>query len=142
MGFSVSAAAAIIGVAILLSVELMVADVIPTITETHDSYEEMKERSIDQIQTDIKITNVLTTNNASNYDHNFTVENTGSTSLETANFQILINGVAQSFICTKSYLHPENIVYFNVTNQLGAGNKRVKIVTDNGISDYYDYTII
>ena len=141
MGFSVSAAAAIIGVAVLISIELMVANVIPTITDTQDSYDEMRDRAIDQIQTDINITNVVTSNNGSNYDHNISVENTGSISLETANFDVLINGVKQTFVCTKTYLHPENIVYFNVTNLAGTGAKRVKIVTDNGISDYYDYTI-
>jgi len=41
MGFSVSAAAAIIGVAILLSFEFMVVNVIPTITDTQDSYEQL-----------------------------------------------------------------------------------------------------
>ena len=141
MGFSVSAAAAIIGVAVLISIELMVANVIPTITDTQDSYDEMKDRAINQIQTDINITNVVTSINGSNYDHNVTVENTGSTSLETTKFDILINGVKQTFVCSKIYLHPENIVYFNVTNLVGAGDKRVKIVTDNAISDYYDYII-
>lgn len=141
MGFSLSAAAAIIGVAVLISIELMVANVIPTITDTHDSYNEMRDRAIDQIQTDINITNVETPINGSNYDHNITVENTGSTSLETANFDVLINGVKQTFVCSKIYLHPENIVYFNITNLPGNGAKRVKIVADNAISDYYDYTI-
>ena len=141
MGFSVSAATAIIGVAVLISIELMVANVIPTITETHDSYDDMRNRAIEQIQTDINITNVNTTQNGSNYDHNITVQNTGSTTLETSNFDVLIDGIKQIFTCSKTYLHPENIVYFNITNLAGTGNKRVKVVANNGISDYYDFTI-
>jgi archaellum component FlaF (FlaF/FlaG flagellin family) len=141
MGFSVSAAAAIIGVAILLSFEFMVANVIPTITDTHDSYDEMRDRAIDQIQTNINITSVSTPNNGSNYDHNITVENTGSITLETANFNVLINGTKYTYTCSKTYLHPENEVYFNITNLPGNGAMRAKVVTDNGISDYYDYTI-
>ena len=141
MGFSLTAATAIIGVAILISIELLVAEVIPTITETHVSYEEMRDRIINQIQTDINITNVATSINGSNYDHNITVENTGSITLETANFDVLINGTKRIFTCTKTYIHPENEVYFNVTNLPGTGDMKVKIVTDNGISDYYDYII-
>jgi len=141
MGFSLSAATAIIGVAILMSFEVMVADVIPTITDTHDSYDEMKERFVDQIQTDINITSIRTSANASNYDLNITVENTGSITLETENFNILINGTKHTFTCSKKYLHPQNEVYFNVTNLPGSGNRRLKVVTNNGVSDYYEYTI-
>ena len=141
MGFSLSAATAIIGVAILMSFEVMVADVIPTITDTHDSYDEMKERAVDQIQTDINITSIRTSANASNYDLNITVENTGSITLETENFNILINGTKHTFTCSKKYLHPQNEVYFNVTNLPGSGNRRLKVVTNNGVSDYYEYTI-
>lgn len=141
MGFSVSAATAIIGVAILISFEVMVADVIPTIKDTNEAYDEMKERVVDQIQTDVNITSVSTPANASNYDLNITVENTGSITLETENFNILINGTKHTFTCSKTYLHPENIVYFNITNLPGSGNRRLKVVTNNGISDYYEYTI-
>ena len=141
MGFSVSVATAIIGVAILMSLEVILADVIPTITDTHDSYDEMKERAVNQIQTDINITNVRTTDNASNYDLNITVENTGSITLETDNFNILVDGTEHPFRCSKTYLHPENYVYFNVTNLPGSGSRRLKVITNNGISDYYEYTI-
>ena len=141
MGFSISAAAAIIGVAILISFELIVADVIPTVTDTYDAYDEMRDRAIDQIQTDINITSISTPANDSNYDLNVTVENTGSITLETENFNILINGTSHSFTCSKTYLHPEKQVYFKVTNLAGVGSRRLKIVADNGISDYYTYTI-
>jgi len=141
MGFSISAAAAIIGVAILISFELIVADVIPTVTDTYDAYDEMRDRAIDQIQTDINITSISTPANDSNYDLTITVENTGSITLETENFNILINGTSHIFTCSKKYFHPENQVYFNVTNLAGVGSRRLKIVADNGISDYYTYTI-
>ena len=59
MGFSLTAAAAIIGVALLISLELIVGTTIPTITDVHKAYDDMKDRSIDQIQTDISITNAV-----------------------------------------------------------------------------------
>ena len=142
MGFSLAAAAAIIGVSTLIVIGTTVENILPTMTDTNDSYDDMKNRAIDQVQTDINITSVITPSNGSNYDLNFTVDNTGSVILETSYFNILINGTAQQFTCTGSYLYPENEVYFNVTNLPGAGTRILKVITDNGISDYYEYAIV
>jgi len=142
MGFSLVAAAAIIGVSTLIVIGTIVENLLPAMTEVNDSYDELKDRAIDQIQTDINITSVTTPSNGSNYDLNFSVENTGSVVLETSYFNILINGTDQQFTCTKLYLYPESEVYFNVTNLSGTGARILKVITDNGISDYYEYTIV
>lgn len=141
MGFSLVAAAAIIGVSTIIVIGIIVESLLPTMTEVNDSYDDMKDRAINQIQTDINITSVTTPANGSNYDLNFSVENTGSTALETSYFNILINGTDYQFTCTGSYLYPENELYFNVTNLSGTGNRILKVITENGISDYYEYTI-
>jgi len=141
MGFSLVAAAAIIGVSILMVIEIIVGTTIPTITDIHDSFDDMRDRAIDQVQTDINITDVTSETNGSNYDINVTVENTGSNTLETVYFNILINGTEKKFTCSKSYLHPENEVYFNVSSLQGTGPRRLKVVTNSGISDYYDFTL-
>jgi len=77
----------------------------------------------------------------SNYDINITVENTGSVTLKTTYFNILINGIDKPFSCSKKYLYPENEVYFNVSNLQATGDTRLKIITNNGISNYYDFTL-
>lgn len=141
MGFSLVAAAAIIGVSILMAIEIIVGTTVPTLTDVHDSFDDMRDRAIDQVQTDINITDVTSEANGSNYDINITVENTGCITLETTYFNILINGTDKEFTCSKSYLHPENEVYFNVSSLQGTGDRRLKVVTDNGISDYYDFTL-
>ena len=141
MGFSLVAAAAIIGVSALMVIELIVGTTIPTITDIHDSFDDMKDRAIDQVQTDINITDVTSEVNGSNYDINVTVENTGSITLKTSNFNILINGTENQFTCSKSYLHPENEIYFNVSSLAGSGKRILKVVTNNGISDYYEFTL-
>lgn len=141
MGFSLVAAAAIIGVSVLMVIELIVGTTIPTITDIHDSFDDMKDRAIDQVQTDINITDVTSEVNGSNYDINVTVENTGSITLKTSNFNILINGTENQFTCSKSYLHPENEIYFNVSSLAGSGKRILKVVTNNGISDYYEFTL-
>ena len=141
MGFSLTAAAAIIGVAIVISIELIVSTTIPTITEVHDSYDQMRDRSIEKIQTDINITSLTTVANLSNYDLDFTVKNTGSITLETDYFTVLIDGNQSSFTCSTTYLYPEKTADFTLLNLPGSGTARLKVVTDNGISDYYEYAV-
>jgi archaellum component FlaF (FlaF/FlaG flagellin family) len=141
MGFSLVGAFAIIGVSILMVFEILTGNLLPAVTDYNNAYDDMKDRIIDQVQTDISITNVTTPANASNYDLNFTVENTGGVCLKTDDFDVLINGTSYNFTCTNSYLYIDSSVYFNVTNLSGTGERRLKIVTNNGISDYYTYTI-
>jgi len=141
MGFSLVAAAAIIGVSVLMVIEIIVGTTIPTLTDIHDSFNDMRNRSIDQVQTDINITRVTVEVNGSDYDINITVENLGSITLETTYFNILINGTEKQFTYSTSYLYPEKVVYFNVYNLQGNGERRLKVVTDNGISDYYKFIL-
>ena len=142
MGFSLVVAASIIGFSVLMAIEIIVGTTIPTLTNVQDSFYDMRNRAIDKIQTDINITEVTIEINGSNYDINITVENLGSTSLETEYFNILINGTEKQFTCSTSYLHPKNEAYFYVSNLQGSGECKLKIVTDNGISDYYKFVLL
>lgn len=141
MGFSLAGAAAIIGVSILMGIEIIVSTTIPTLTGVHNAFDDMRNRAITQVQTDINIIDVTSVVNGSNYDINITVENTGSVTLETIFFDILINGTKNDFTCSKSYILPENKVYFNVSSLSGFGIRRLKVVTNNGISDYYEFIL-
>ncbi|MCK5258734.1 MAG: hypothetical protein KAJ69_04375 [Thermoplasmatales archaeon] len=140
MGLSLTAAAAIIGVSTLVAIGTLTGNILPTTTDIYDSCKEMKDRYVDQIQTDIIISGVTNSSNGTNYDVNITVENTGITNLETCHFNILVNGESQEFTCSNSYLFPEDVAYFNVTG-ISSGSKKLKVVTNNGISDYYEYVI-
>jgi archaellum component FlaF (FlaF/FlaG flagellin family) len=140
MGFSLIAAAAILGFTLFMVAEIITSDVLPTIEGINDSYGDMKERLNDQLQTDINITVVsrsVNSVNGTNYDYNISVQNTGSVTLTTEDFMILINGTGHPFTCSHKYLHPENTEYFRVVNVTGTGTTRVKVVTNNGIADYY-----
>jgi len=141
MGFSLVAATAIIGVSLIMCLEIIVGTTIPTITDLNKSFDYMRNRAIDQVQTNIDIISVTSEINGSNFDINLTVENIGSITLQTSNFDILINGIKNEFTCSKSYLYPEGEVYFNILNIPGSGEKRLKIITNNGIADYYLFII-
>lgn len=141
MGFSVIAAAAILGLTLFMAVEIIASDLLPTIEDMNKSYDELKERHQNQLQSDINITIVLRSANGSNYDYNISVKNTGSATLFTNDFEILINGSEYQFTCPRENLYPENTVYFHIMNVASAGSQRVKVITNNGIADYYTYTI-
>ncbi len=140
MGFSLVGAFAIIGVSILMVLEILTGSLLPAVTDYNDSYDVMKDRIIEQVQTDILITGTSTSINGSNYDLNITVNNTGGVTLKTEDFNILINGTSFGFTCSNSYLYIDSTVYFNVSAIPGGGDSRVKVVTNNGISDYETYT--
>jgi MSHA biogenesis protein MshQ len=70
---------------------------------------------------------------------NITIKNTGSITLKTSEFTLLINGTTYQCVSSCLYLHPQKEV--NLTVSLTAvGAKRLKVITANGISDYYEYT--
>ena len=140
MGFSLVAAFAVIGVSIFIAIEILTGSLLPAITDTDESYDDMVDRSIEMVQTDINITNVVTSGSLT-YNHNITLKNMGSITLNISDFTVLINGRMQQFVCPVSYLYPEKETYLNVSNLPGAGDKRLKVITGNGISDYYEYSI-
>ncbi|MBN1861853.1 MAG: hypothetical protein JW840_10395 [Candidatus Thermoplasmatota archaeon] len=139
MGFSLIAATAILGITLFMAVEIIVSDLIPTMEEINTSYTTMKDRIQEQLHTGINITAVVRSVNGTNYNYNISVKNTGSITLLTDNFVILLNGTECPFYCSGQYLYPENIVYFVMENQAGEGQKRLKIITNNGIASFYTY---
>jgi archaellum component FlaF (FlaF/FlaG flagellin family) len=139
MGFSLIAAAAVLGFTLFMAVEIITSDLLPTIEDINNSYSDMKQRFEDHLQTDINITTVTSSANGSNYDYNISVRNTGSVTLVTKDFTILINGSEYEFTCAHPYLYPENTAHFQIVNVTGAGAKRMKVIANSGIADYYAF---
>ncbi len=142
MGFSLSVAAAILGVSILIAAEIIIGSIPPTFEDANESYYDMKNRLIEETQTNVNITSVDTTINGANHNISIVIENIGSVVLNTSYFNILINGTNKQFNCSKPYIYLENTAYFNITDLEGnAGPRRLKVVTKNGVSDYYEYIL-
>ncbi len=139
MGFSVSTATAIIGVTIVMALEVSLGAMIPMYTNIQESYQDMKTRSIDELQTDITINDVNVTANASLHDLNITIKNTGCIVLEREYITILIDGVIKDFTSSSAYLYPESIEYYIINGLSGIGEKKIKIIAPNGISCYASY---
>lgn len=134
MGFSLTAAAAIIGVAMLMSLEVLWGATLPTLEDIHDKYDNMKDRAIEQAQTEITIINAVWINP----NTLISVNNNGSVSVNTTYCNILHNGISKSFSCTISNIYPEQTAVFTVSEQFNTGDI-IKIITPNGLSDYYTY---
>jgi len=139
MGFSISASTAIIGVAILMTLEVSMGTVIPVLTDLDESYDDMRQRTLDELQTSIVISNITVQANASLHDLSIKVDNTGSTVIDSNYVHVLIDGVLSSFTSSESYWFPEQLVTLSVYGVSGSGSKIVKVVTNNGISDYKSY---
>ena len=69
-----------------------------------------------------------------------TVENIGSTTLKTDDFNILVNGEIKSISCTTSDIYLNGQVSFSVISPV-ASEDVIKVISGNGVSDYYEYTV-
>jgi len=138
MGFSLIAATAIIGVTIFIAVDILLGGLTPAVQNITDSYKELKNRMIEQIHTNINITNLSLIENGSANDYNLTIKNTGSVTLKTTDFHVLINGTTYTHRCSQTYLYPDDLVYFLIDNIPTSEAKRFKVITPNGVTDYYE----
>lgn len=141
MGFSVSAAAAIIGIAFIMVLEVSMGTILPVLNDLDESYDEMRQRAIDELQTRIEIENISVQSNGSLHDLSIQVKNNGSTVVENSYVNLLINGTLSSFTCANDYWFPENSYTLSVYGVSGSGEKKIKLIAKNGISDYETYTV-
>jgi len=140
MGFSLIASAAILAVTLFMAVEIITGSLLPTIEGINTSYGELKDRLSNQMHTDIAITQVSRAIDGLSYEYTIMVQNTGSVTLTTAKFALLFNGTAYPATCSSACLYPDNHCNFTAINIPGGGTMRIKIITENGIADYYTYT--
>ncbi len=140
MGFSLIASAAILAVTLFMAVEIITGALLPTLDGINTSYGQLKNRLTDELHTDINITTVSQAVNGTDvYNYNITVQNIGSVTLRTGKFSVLVNGTAYPASCSCLYLYPQSVGYFTLTNVPFGGAARIKIISDNGIADYYTY---
>ena len=91
MGFSVSGATALILVAFLVSFGAFYTATTGTFNEIQDAEADQTDRNIDTINTDIEIGSAVY-NGSGNYDLVITANNTGATTLELNDTDLLIDG--------------------------------------------------
>ena len=108
-----------------------------------DASYEKNEMQIKRLQTDILIDDSTPAGSAASYDLTVTISNTGSETLRSDELDILIDGTIQSYTFAPTTITwtPDEVKTLTVTGLSGSGSHRVKVVTENGISDYDTYGV-
>lgn len=139
MGFSLIAAAVVLGIATAMAFNIFTTAVFPTVTDINTAYQDLNQRLDTTSHANIQITTITQTPNATSYDYTITIHNTGTITLPTQTMTVLIDGTQHPFTTTTHYLYPDTATTLTLTNIPGAA-PRVKVITDHAIAAYSTYT--
>jgi len=144
MGFSTTAAFTIIFVFSLAVFGLVYSVTTDTAKMYVSELREKKESIESASNTRLELISLNATATSSG-THNVTVvlKNTGTTTLDVQNFDILIDGVKYGFDYNRTKLYPETSVEIKAYQIPGGNGKshRLKIVADNGYAIYTTYVV-
>lgn len=140
MGFGVSVATAIIAIGIILTVTVHYERVSGSYESLHDATDAKQARMTSVLDTAIEIynTSACLCEGKGKIDHKtgneyFHIKNTGTTSINVSDLNVLVNGAIVSPDPPWSgWLYPGKT--FNATLELDVSNDDVKIITANGRS--------
>lgn len=142
MGFSVSAAALIIGISFLIAFEGFTTAIVPLVSDVHQSYSEMMDKKTEASQASIDIINVSTNSNGSGYvDCAIYIKNSGSNTITLQRCSLLIDGILTVFQTNDSFLFPERFATLFVYHLPLSGLTRMKLVTEHNIATYIEVNI-
>ena len=120
--------------------EVSMGTVLPVLTDLDESYDDMRNRAVDELQTNIQITDMSAQANSSLHDLTINLTNSGSTVIETSYINVLIDGSMSVFAIDDLYWFPESSYTVLVNGVSGSGVHQVKVITKNGICDYATYS--
>ncbi len=137
---------------VVVTIFLVSAILIATISYTTlSSSQDLLSSSVDEhysllntkLQTDVQIVQSNAIIHNSTYQLSLEVLNTGSETLSSDELDVLIDGVHMPYSSVSAITTwtPETYTVLNISNLSGFGDHRVKVVTKNGICDYYSYSI-
>ncbi|NOR48958.1 MAG: hypothetical protein GQ533_13100 [Methanosarcinaceae archaeon] len=107
-----------------------------------DASYEQNDMQIKRLQTDILIDSSIP-GSGTPYDLTITVSNTGSETLQSDELNVLVDGIIESytFAPMTTTWTPDGTITLTVAGLSGGGSHRVKVITENGISDYDTYSV-
>ncbi len=142
MGFSTTAAFAILFIAGLVALGILSATVI---TEVRDLNDLIKARSNTELSVaKFEIVNVTALNTtATTYNLTVIVENTGSTTFNCTKFTLLVDGKPIDFTVNRTILYPLQYAKFYNSSLSGGVNSthRLEVVSDNGLIEYATFVV-
>ncbi len=144
MGFSVAASFTILLITTLIVSGIILSESIHKFKEARQVYLEEKEKAIEVLTTSFDIISIAAYNTSSTA-HNLVVvlKNTGSTTLETSYFSVLVDGVLVDASYNASYFYPGEYLRIEVLGLGGGAGSahRLKIVAENGVAVYGSYQV-
>ena len=145
MGFSVTAAFALMMIACLVAFGAIVTVLNTNIRAINAAEKQQTELKVEKANTDFKITSVNATNTTiSTYDLTVVLYNDGSTTLKSNDFSVLIDGVLQQNVTYNvTYFYPLSYMKFTIDGLQGTvgSTHRLEVVSGNGIAKFAEYTV-
>jgi flagellar protein FlaF len=145
MGFSVAASFTILLITTLIVSGMILSESIHKLKEARLVYIQEKKKAIEVLTTEFQITSIEAYNTSpTTHTLTVTIENTGSTTLETSYFSVLVDGVLVDASYNVSYLYPGEYLRIDSSGLSGGAGTthRLKIVAENGIAKYGSYQVI
>ena len=144
MGFSVAASFTILLVATLIVSGMILSESIHKLKEARQVYVQEKKKAVEVLNTDFSIVSI-SAYNTSPTTHSLTVilKNTGSTTLETAYFSVLVDGALITPNYNVSHFYPGEYLRLDASGLSGGAGTthRLKIVAENGVAAYGEYQV-
>lgn len=144
MGFSTTAAFMILFI-FSIAVFGMVYNVVSSTAKLYvEELREKKEKIEESSNTRLEIVSLSTNKNGNGYSLDIVLKNSGTVTLKTEKFDVLVDGIKMSFTADRQILYPETQVTIHIDNLPGGENTnhRLKIVAENGYSIYTTYTVV
>ena len=145
MGFSITAAFALMMIACLVAFGAIVTVLNTNIRAINAAEKQQTELKVEKANTDFKITSVNATNTTiSTYDLTVVLYNDGSTTLKSNDFSVLIDGVLQQNVTYNvTYFYPLSYMKFTIDGLQGTvgSTHRLEVVSGNGIAKFAEYTV-
>jgi archaellum component FlaF (FlaF/FlaG flagellin family) len=142
MGFSVPAAFLILTVAAFYAIGAVWSSFTPMVEDLIELRDERNKEKIQQLSTNIEIKEIKVRGNAFYYKVRAAVVNSGATTLDPTEFNILIDGWHYHFdYSPKNKLYPLKSTYFVIEGLRGSGWHQMKIISENGAEAYAKYWV-
>jgi len=141
MGFSLTATWAIIGACAIIIIELLSTLFFPLIVNVDESTTHNNVHMLDLINTKFNLQNISLQPNGSTTDLHFQLNNTGQSTLDLSQCNLLIDGAIATFSYTQPYLFPQETTTLHATNLTIAQPTHIKMVTGNGAESYTTYPL-
>ncbi len=145
MGFSTTAAFAIIMISLFISMSFIAGELVKNFNELNLAVKEQEHRKYELENTDFEISSVYAWNTTiSTYNIRIDLSNTGAVTLDSSKFTVIVDGIYyDNFTYNTSNFYPLEGLQIQINNLPGGegSSHRLKVVAENGVERYTTFTV-